>query len=389
MKARITKRLVDGLEIPPKGKRLKVYDDKCSGFGLAVMHTGRKAFFIEYGPKGKRRRMTLGPYGVLTVDQARDKALLKLGVAVQGGDPLAEREAARQMPTLSEWIDSYLADVKRRKKPSSFRDDLRHLRRTRELWGNRPLDAISVEDARRTMAAMGEAYSPIQANRWLASVRACLSAAWRADLIESNPALKVRLNPENPPRQRVLSDDELARVLDAIEEEGDANIRGALLLLVATGARRGEVLQACWEDFDLAGAIWRVPSPKAGRPQVIPLHADTVAMLRELPRIGPWFLPGRNPEKHRYDLKRPWNDVKTRAGIPDIRLHDLRRTFGLTAARTAGLHVASKLLRHSDVRVTEQVYTPLGLEDLRAGLDKVASARAKVIPFKRRRKDAK
>lgn len=384
MRARITKRLVDGLATPPRGKRVKVYDETVTGFGVSVTPTGRRSFFIEYGPKGKRRRMTLGPYGVLTVEQARAMARAKLGVALQGGDPMAEREVSRAMPTFTEWVDTYLVDAKRRKKPSSYRDDMRHLGRTKKLWGERRLDGIGVEDVRRTMAAMGEKHSPIQANRWLASVRACLSAAWRADLIESNPALRIRANPENPPRQRVLSDGELARVLDAIEDEPDPCVRGALLLLVATGARRGEVLNARWEDFDLDGAVWRLPSPKSGRPQVVPLHEDTVEMLRTLPRIGPWLLPGRDPTRHRHDIRRPWDEVKKRAGIPDVRLHDLRRTFGLTAARTAGLHVASKLLRHADVRITEQVYAPLGLDDLREGIDKVATARAKVIPLRKK-----
>ena len=133
---------------------------------------------------------------------------------------------------------------------------------------------------------------------------------------------------------------------------------------------------------------WRIPAPKSGRAQVIPLNADAVEMLRALPRLGPWLLPGRNPDKHRYDLKRPWENIKKRAEIPDVWLHDLRRTFGLTATLHAGLHIASKLLRHSDVRITEQVYAPLGLEDLREGQAKVAEARRKVIPFPGRKTDA-
>ena len=224
---------------------------------------------------------------------------------------------------------------------------------------------------------------PIRGNRWLASVRACLSAAWRADLIPTNPAMKIRPNRENPPRARVLSDEEMGRVITAIEGQDDPHVRAALLMLIITGARLSEVLGARWEDIDLNAATWRIPTPKSGYPQVMPLHANAVALLEALPRIGPWLIPGRNPQKRRADLKKPWDKVRKAAKVEDVTIHDLRRTFGLAVARTAGLHVASKLLRHSNITVTERVYAPLGLEDLRAGLDKMVEARANVIPLRK------
>ena len=381
MKARITKRLVDGLERPPKGKRIKVYDESITGFGLAALPSGKKTFFVEYGPKGARRRMTLGPYGVLTVDQARKMAQRKLGLVVEGGDPLTDREERRAMPTVGAWIDSYLEEVKRRKKHP--RADVRYLGHARKRWGQRPLDSITVEDIRSAMAEQSDGH-PIRGNRWLASVRACLNAAWRADLIQYNPASRIRPNRENPPRQRVLRDDELQRVIEAIEQQANPFVRLAFLLLIATGARCSEVLRAKWADVDLDAAIWRIPSPKSGHPQVIPLGAEASTLLREAPRVlrSPWLIPGRYAERHRVDLDKPWREIREVAEVPDAHIHDLRRTFGLAVARTAGLHVASKLLRHSTVTVTEQVYTPLGIDDLRAGLDKMERARAKVIPLR-------
>ena len=380
MRARINQRLVVEVEIPPRGKRIKIYDTAVTGFGLTVLPTGRKTFFVEYGPKGARRRMTLGPFGVLTVEQARDMARSRLGQVIDGSDPMVEREQRRAMPTFGEWADSYLEEVKRRKKHP--RADVRYLDRARKRWGPRPLDSITVEDIRAGMADQSGGH-PIRGNRWLASVRACFGAAWRANLIDDNPALRVRLNRENPPRARVLSDEELARVVKAIDEVSDPHARTALRLLLATGARRSEALRAAWTDVDLDAGMWRIPSPKAGRPQVIPLHPDAVAMLRESPRLGPWVIPGRNPAKPRTNIHRAWKSVQERAEVPDVHIHDLRRTFGLHVARSAGLHVASKLFRHSTIKVTEEVYAPLGIEDLRDGLEKMKRARAKVIPIRR------
>lgn len=376
---KLTKRTIDGLPPSERPRGQNHYDTELRGFGLSAYPSGRKVFFIEYGARGKRRRMAIGPYGTLTPEEARALAREKLASVYKGGDPLAERDARSAVPTFQAWVDDYIEEVKRRKK--SWKHDRSHLTRTCKRWGNKPIDQITVDDVRRMMAAYSVDHGKIAANRWLASVRACLNVAWRTDLIPSNPAARVRPNAENPPRNRVLDDKEMNKVVNAIHDLEDPFIRGAMLILIATGARRSEVLSARWEDFDLRAGTWRIPSPKSGRPQVIPLHAEVVELLRGMARkLGsPWLVPGVGHDGHRSDLKRPWATVLEKAEVENVHVHDLRRTFGLAVARTAGLHVASKLLRHSTVLVTEQVYAPLGLEDLRAGLDKAASERPKVI----------
>ena len=107
-------------------------------------------------------------------------------------------------------------------------------------------------------------------------------------------------------------------------------------------------------------------------------------MLLRLKRVGPFIVLGRNAEKPRADLKKVWSRLCERAKLEDVHVHDVRRTFGLAVAKAAGLHIASKLLRHADVRVTERVYAPLGIEDLRAAVE----ARAAVLPFASKTKPA-
>lgn len=386
-KVTLNKRSINALPPASKAKGDFYWDDRLSGFGLIAYPSGKKTFFIEYGPKGKRRWMTIGAYGVLTPDEARKRARRMLAAALDGTDPAAERDRRRDMRTFGEWADEYLDAVKLRKK--SAREDVRYLGYARKQWENRPLDSITADDVRRFMQTMN-ARGRITANRWLASVRACLAEAWRLDLIPANPASKVKPNRENEPRSRVLSDDEMRRVLVAIAAEEDPHVRAAFSILIQTGARVTEVLRARWEDLDLADrkkAIWRLPSPKAGKPQVLPLAIPTVTLLRTLPRSGEYIVAGRSPGKPRSDLKRPWVRIRERAELDDVHIHDLRRTFGLAVTRAAGLHVASKLLRHSDIRVTERVYAPLGIDDLRAALEQVNRPGAKVIPIKTRKND--
>jgi len=324
--------------------------------------------------------MTIGKYGPLTVEAARKQAQAHLGTVAGGGDPLSDRFKDARQPTFVEWVDTYLEIVRVAKK--NPKPDERYLALASRRWRSQRIGDVSADDIRKIRDSFSKSGRRTTANRWLASVRACLQAAWRLDLISDNPAMKIKPLPEAEPRKRVLSDDEMRRFLTALSNEQDPYVRAAFQLLLDTGARNSEVLGAKWEDLELdtTSPLWRIPSPKAGRPQVIPLLPSTTSMLKQLPSLGPYVIPGRNPDKPRYDLKRPWERLTKNAELKDVHIHDLRRTFGLHIARTAGVHIASKLLRHSDVRVTERVYAPLDIEDLRDHLERVGSP-AEVIPF--------
>jgi integrase len=376
---KLTKRVIDALPLPEgKSSRRFYYDCDLAGFGIMVRSSGRKVFVVQYGPSRARKRMALGPYGPLTPDAARAMAREILGKVVAGNDPLAEREKARGVPTFQEWAESYMVEVERRKK--EIRKD-RYFLLTVSIprLGGKRLDEITVEDVRRLFEAITARGTRIQANRWLGSIRACLQAAWREDKIPTNPAMKVKPNPENPPRDRVLSDDELRRLLAAVDALPDVHVRAAFALLIETGARLSEVLRAEWSHFDLDQGIWRMPKTKSGRPQFLPLAPSTVATLASLPRRGRFVVEGRAPDRPRTDLKRPWELIQQRADILDVHMHDLRRTFGLHIARRSGLHVASRLLRHSDIRVTERVYAPLGFAELREAME---GREADILPFR-------
>lgn len=383
MKQKITKRLLDSLPAPEPGEQIVVRDTVLQGFTAVKYPTGT-SFQVVYGGRGSRRKLTLGAHGQLTVDQARDLAKQKLGDVAHGIDPAEEREAQRAVPTLAAWVEDYLKDVAARKK--SVVDDRRYLRWTVEKLPRKTLDAITVDDVQRLLEYRREHHGQISANRWYASLRTCLQAAWRANKVKENVAAKVRKGSENDPRTRVLSDAELARALDALDAIKDPFVRCAFDLIFATGVRKSEALRARWEHIDLDGGIWRLPSTKSGKPQVVPLPRDVAAMLKNMPRVGEWVVPGRFEGQHLKDLRNHWNDVRAAAQIPDVTIHDVRRTFGLRVAKIAGLHIASKLLRHSTVRITEQVYAPLGIEDLRKATEKAARGVAKVIKLERGRK---
>lgn len=395
---KLTKRAVDSLSTD-RSRGERHFDTDVRGFFVAVYPAvrtadgrpmpGKKVFGVMYGPAHKRRNFKIGPFGTFTVEEARKRAAEILrGVAV-GEDPRLRRKNQVAALTFGEWAKTYLEIIQPRVR--TFKEIKRLLTIATEQWADQPLANLGVEDVEGLFALVRERGN-ITANRWLTVVRACLQAAWRRERIPMNPALRVKPLPENPPRNRVLSDKELSKVLVEVDKIKDPFVKAAFYLLIETGARRSEVLRARWEDFDLEGKLWRLPRPKSGRPQMIPLADSTVALLRKLPHLKgcPYIVPGRPHrkgelvEKARYDLRKPWEGIQERANIPDVHIHDIRRTFGLHVARKAGLHIASKLLRHSSINVTERVYAPLGIDELRRAMESVNNDRAKVLPLRQR-----
>lgn len=391
---KLTNRTLAALKTEIGGGR-RFYDSDLRGFLVRVEPEesgGGKHFEIRYGPRGGQHRLTIGRWGTLTLEQAREKARNLLARVALGEDPSLERKRKREMPLFKTWEATYCERIRDRLKSARWIG--RYLDIAAERWGNRPLDSIVPADVEALFSKIGEA-SKTSANRWLATVRPCFAQAVRDGWILSNPARDIAKFQEHPPRQRVLSDEEMRFLLDAITREPDLYARLALFFLIETGARLSEVLRARWEDVDLDGGTWLIPSPKAGTPQGVPLSRSIVAKLKRLPRLGPFIVAGRQEKEPRYDLKGPWGRVlsgavlaarkeKEKRGetlgadfLAGVHVHDLRRTFGLAVAKSAGIHVASKLLRHGDVRITAKVYAPLSVEDLRPALEK----RSELLPF--------
>ncbi len=378
-KINLTKRVLDGL--PPVDRPTMFRDSQMRGFGAIKHPSGKISFYIQYTIDGRQRRMTVGTYGPLMVEQARKQAQKLLGMAETGIDPAEARRAKREEPTLNEWAEEYL---------SRKRHELKHPRMVeyylglaRERLGRKKLSAITSTDVSALLHGLADrGKTNATANQAFAALRGCLNDAIRHGVIHHNPAAKIKKLPDPKPRDRVLSDDEMARLLAAIENDPDPFVRAAFTILIETGCRLGELLNARWDDFDLDQGIWKLPETKAGRTQYIPLPSPLVILLRTLPRAGDYVIPGRYPGKPRNDgLKKPWARLRAEAGLPDARIHDLRRTFGLRVARKHGLHVASKLLRHSSTAVTESHYAPLGIEPLREAIEQHA---AEVIPMRRK-----
>ena len=263
MREKLTKRTIEALK-PEKGKQYRVFDSSLLGFGIQVNSSGTKTFVLQYGPKTRRRRMKIGTFGPMTVEQARRAAKDAIRAYEEGGDPIDDRQKRRKTPTFTEWIEETDEKwIRAEKKAPEFH--LFYLKLACDAFGKKKITDITSADIATVRDRFLDEGKHVSANRFLACVRASLNRAWRAphELIESNPAARLQPGRDFTPRDRVATADELEQLAKAMSEHRDPHVRAAFVILAETGARSAEVLAAKWEDVDLDEGVWRLPETKS------------------------------------------------------------------------------------------------------------------------------
>lgn len=385
---RITKRIADGAV--PQARDYVLWDNELPGFGLRVYTSGRKSYVIQYRQNGQSYRLTLGLHGPLTADEARKQAKIHLGRVADGENPSQDRADALRDPTVNELCDLYLKEgpiLKPHKKASTWKTDRSGIERhIRPLLGRRKLASLTKMDIQRfqadvsvgktaTVEKMGFRGKAIVrggygvAGRVTAILAAMLSFAVERGFRDDNPASRVQLN-KTKKRERFLSGDELVRLGRALTTEGAKDESklsvAAILLLLFTGCRKSEILTLRWRFVDWEQSLLRLPDSKTGA-KIVPLGKPALSLLRSLPHIenDPFVFPSPRQGAHLVGLQKVWQRVRKAAGLPDVRLHDLRHSFAsMAVAGGTSLYMVGKLLGHKDSRTTE-IYAHIGADPLK------------------------
>jgi len=373
-RVRLADRQVKALPSPAKGAKI-VYDIATRGFGVRVTATGSKSFVLNYRIQGRERRLTIGPYPAWSVTAARKEAEDLRRRIDKGDDPLAEKEDARSAPTVRDLFARYDSDHLPSKSPRSAADD-------RAMWRNDILPALGpmkVKDLRHADCdALHRSIStdrPVRANRVMEVLRKALNLAIRWNWIDRNAASGVRRTPERP-RARFLTVEEIGRLSDALEQHPQRASADAIRFMLLTGCRRGEALNATWDQFDLERRIWTKPAAttKQRRDHRVP-YSSAVADLLERRRAGPGgpaIFAGRTGAPLS-DVKRTWASVRATAQLDGVRMHDLRHTFAsLLASSGQSLQVVGAMLGHTQAQTTAR-YAHLYDEPLRNAAECVSS----------------
>jgi integrase len=347
---RLTKSAIDAL---PASKSDVVYwDTGCPGFGVKVTPKGRKVFIVLYrtgGAGSKLRKYTIGPYGRVTLHQARVAAQKVFAARVEGRDPAAEkREAKRRVVAdrVEDLLETFI--VQRLSQNRSGGEISRLLRREAgKPWAGRSIHEISKRDVVEVIAAIEQRGAPVAANKTLKSIKTFLRWCVGRAVLDQSPAEGVPLPAKEVARDRVLDDDELARVILAARQiEGPYG--GIVEFLALTGQRREEVARLTWQELDLTRRVWMIPKSrtKNAKGHVVHLSDQSMAVLSRAAQTEPYVfsLLGTKPFQEFSRAKRRLDEL---SGVTGWRLHDLRRTCVSGMARLGiAPHVADKILNH-------------------------------------------
>lgn len=290
---------------------------------------------------------------------------------------------------------AYLERYARLHKKTWRDDDARIKDPILRRWGSLPLTALKRSDIAALHREIG-AKHPYAANRLVELISRMyeLGKLWGfLDEDYPNPARRIQAFKEVK-RDRFVTAEEMPRLATAIEEDPSPYLRAAFWLYLLTGMRKRELLRAKWADIDFQTHLWRLPDTKSGRVHHVPLSTRAVAILKALPReIGnPYVIPGARAGQPLYNIDKAWRRIRKRAGIDDVRIHDLRRTAGSYLAQDgASLHLIGRILNHRDPSTTA-VYARFQQQHEQAALNRhadrlfataYASADEKVVALRR------
>lgn len=399
---KLTDALVRKLPTPKSGYTI-TQDDAVKGFGILVTAAGSRSFILRYRTRtGRSRRYTIGSFPDWTTVAARTQAA-ELKRQIDGGeDPMGEVQAHRDAKTMADLCERFQDDHLPRKRASTVDSYARAIRlHILPAMRNLPVADVGFADVDALHRKLTRAGGPYIANRTVSLLSKMFALAkkwkWRTD----NPCQGIERNVETK-RQRYLSADEIARLAEALAAYEDQNVANAIRLLLLTGARRGEVLAARWDQLDLERGAWTKPGSMTKQKTVhnAPLGAPARALLADIlataqakakkdkAEASPWVFPSRGATGHLTEIKRAWASLCKTAKITGARPHDLRHTFAsVLVSAGQSLPVIGALLGHSNPTTTAR-YAHLMDDPLRQAADRAGSIiigkpSAEVIPLRK------
>jgi integrase len=354
---KLTKKIIEST--PPQDKDFILWDSEINGFMCKITPSGKKSYFLYYRTLDRRQRKPkIGDHSVMTCEQARNIAQQWLLEVSQGKDPSFAKQELRSAPTIKELADQYMMEHAPRKKASSSKEDKR-------LWDQHILPilgSLKISSLDRSdIAKLHHSFQrlPITGNRVLSLLSKALNLAelWGYRPNNTNPCLHVKKYKEQK-RDRFLNQDEIQKLMMVLQEEESSNTNPwpiyAIRLLLLTGCRLNEILSLKKEEVDLDNNCLRLRDSKTGK-KLVYLSSVTIDLLKNIPQAAenPFVICGGKEGAHLINLQKPWRRIRAKAGLSDVRLHDLRHTFASVAVSNGlSLPIIGALLGHKQTQTT-------------------------------------
>jgi len=384
MTAKLSKKMIDAFKAT--GKLEYLWDAEVKGFGVVITPAGSKSFILNYRNQDNRsRRKTIGKYGKLTVEQARDIARDLTYRIAKGDDPVQKDEWQRSQPTFEEVAKRFLDDHSAiRSRPATHASNVQILAHMLiPHFGKMKIRSIERKDIYDYLAKNRQ--RPIGANRSLACMSSIMSKAelWGYRDRNSNPCFGVERFPENR-RERFLSEQEFAALESAMQRAErnlteSPHVLAMFRIMMHTGCRPGEARYLKWDYVDLTNRVIRLPkeATKEKRPKTLFITPYIEGVLKNIRRMegNPYVIVSeRNDGKPIADVKKPWDRIKKAAGITtELHLHDLRHSHASMAnALGYSLPMIGALLGHTQAQTTLR-YAHLATDHLRQAAEDISN----------------
>jgi len=361
------------LNVPDKGREY-YKDTKEKGLSLYITSTGVVTFFVRKRVHGKDERLILGNFPEISVENARKIALQIKAKVSEGSNPNEEKHRLRDDLTFKELFDQFMERYSKKQK-KSWQYDEREVNKFLSHWFGKKISRITKQEIQQLHERIAENNGIYQANRILERIRAIYNKAIEWGWNGVNPTSGIKKYREKK-RERFLMPEELPKFFEALSEEHNETARDFILISLFTGARKSNVLAMQWKDVDWHHKTWRIPETKNGDAVIIPLIDDAIEVLqrRKALAINGWVFPSETSSSgHFADPKKAWKRVLTKAGIEDLRIHDIRRTLGsYQAIAGSSLSIIGKSLGHKSQQAT-QIYARLHNDPVKESMEKAAA----------------
>jgi integrase len=348
----------------PEGKRkLVLTDPETKGLVLEIREHSR-SFFLRYTYEGKQKTIALGPFPTLSIADARNRAEELKRKIHMGEDPLGTKQAQRAIPT----FDTFFTQIYQ---PFSQV----HHKRSREINGlyrnhvGKRFGKKRMSDMTRLMVRqwsndlVNQGYSAGMINRLMIFLGHMYSVANELQVpnVPRRDELGIKYLKVNNLHQRFLTHEEASRLADAVRASSNSMLRYIVGFLLITGARKREALDARWEHINFERGLWFVPVTKSGMPRHIYLSSSAMELLNELRRdpqhdpTNPLIFPNASTGETFKCVFHAWDKARQVAGLPDLRLHDLRHSFASVLVNNGvPIYDVQKLLGHASVKTTQR-----------------------------------
>ncbi|HCT98570.1 MAG TPA: integrase [Methylococcaceae bacterium] len=301
---------------PTGQRRLDLYDTAITGFTLEVRPSGIKTYYLRYRDKyGKQKQFRIGDTTSLSFARAKTVAQQLKTRVVVGEDPVQEKASIKHTLQLDSFVHHhFLPYIKQYKR--GWKTNLSTLKNhILPEFGGLFLDQITQEAIIAFHCTMRDkGYAAVTCNNAVIMLRYMFNLAKKWDIkgTQHNPAAGIALFEVNNQRERFLTRSEVQALKDAIDESENVQLKHIVVLLLFTGCRKRELLDAKWEHFDMTRRIWRIPTGKSGKVRHVPLSDIVIEILEKVPRFEgcSYVLPNPQTQKPINTIYCSWNTAK-------------------------------------------------------------------------------